>query len=116
MRRTSTRPTASRTRSSAQALLAAWAPELAIDHHCHPLRPWVPRLEPLDLRACFSETLDEGVLRDHVPHTAGYRQALRRLAEVFGCPPTEEAVLDSRSRFSLSELMLRSRTGLMLVD
>ena len=116
MRRTSTRPTASRTRSSAQALLAAWAPELAIDHHCHPLRPWVPRLDPLDLRACFSETLDPRVLREHVPNTAAYRQAIARLAEAFDCPPTEEAVLASRSRFTIFDLMLRSRTGLMLVD
>jgi hypothetical protein len=97
-------------------LLAAWESELAIDHHCHPLRPWVSRLDPLDLRACFSETLDPGVLRDHVPHTAAYRQALRRLAEAFECPPTEEAVLDSRSGLSMSDLMARSRTGLMLVD
>jgi hypothetical protein len=94
----------------------AWEPDLAIDHHCHPLLPWVPRLDPLELRACFSEALDPGVLREHVPHTAAYRQALRRLARAFECPPTEEAVLASRSRLSVAEVMQRTRTGLMLVD
>jgi uncharacterized protein len=96
--------------------VSAWDLDLAVDHHCHPLRPWVPSLEPLELRACFSETLDPGVLREHVPNTAAYRQALRRLARAFECPPTEEAVLASRSRLSMDEMMRRSRTGLMLVD
>jgi hypothetical protein len=96
--------------------VSAWEPDLAVDHHCHPLRPWVPRLDPLELRACFSETLDPGVLRDHVPQTAAYGLALSRLAEAFQCPPTEEAVLAGRSRLSMADVMRRSRTGLMLVD
>jgi predicted TIM-barrel fold metal-dependent hydrolase len=96
--------------------MAAWESELAIDHHCHPLRPWVARLDPADLRACFSEALDPGVVRDHVPNTAAYRQALRRLAAALGCSPTEEAVLDSRSGLTMSDLMERTLTGLMLVD
>ena len=100
----------------AERLLTAWESELAIDHHCHPLRPWVPRLDPLDLRACFSETLDPAVLRDHVPFTAGYRQAISRLAQALECPDTEEGVLDARSRLSMADVMERSRTGLLLVD
>ena len=80
--------------------MEAWASELAIDHHCHPLRPWVPRLDPLDLRACFSETLDPGVLRDHLPHTAAYRQALGRLAEAFDCARTPKATWRQASRRS----------------
>jgi hypothetical protein len=51
-----------------------------------------------------------------VPSTAGYRLALRRLADAFGCGPSEEAVLASRSRLSLFEILQRSRTGLRLVD
>lgn len=56
------------------------------------------------------------MLRDHVPSSAGYRVALGRLGEALGCAATEEAVLATRSHLSMSEILLRSRTGLMLVD
>jgi predicted TIM-barrel fold metal-dependent hydrolase len=91
-----------------------------VDHHCHPLRRWSARLEAADLRSCFSETLDARVIADHVPNTAVYRLAMRRLAPMFGCRPTEAAVLTARqmlepSRFA-RELLERSLTGMMLLD
>ncbi len=91
-----------------------------MDHHCHPLRRWSGRLEPNEFRACFSETLDPRVLEEHVPNTAIYRTVLRRLAPIFGCQPSEAAILTARqmadpARYS-RELLERSRTGLLLLD
>ena len=91
-----------------------------MDHHCHPLRRWSGRLEPNDFRACFSETLDARVLGEHVPNTAVYRMALRRLAPLFGCQPSEAAILTARQmadpgRYS-KELLEQSRTGVLLLD
>lgn len=92
----------------------------AVDHHCHPLRRWTARIEAKDLRACFSEAQDPRVLTDHVPNTPAYRLVLRRLAPVFGCKPTEAAILTARqmlepARYAL-ELLEHSLTGMMLLD
>lgn len=104
----------------AAGLLAGWSGLRAVDHHCHPLRRWPARLEANEFRACFTEASDDRVLTDHVPQTPLYRMLLRRLAPVFGCKPTEAAILTARhmlepARYAL-ELLERSRTGMMLVD
>ncbi len=92
----------------------------AVDHHCHPLRRWPARLGPTEFRACFTEATDERVLTDHVPQTPLYRTLLRRLAPVFGCQPTEAAILTARHMLEPAryarELLERSRTGIMLLD
>lgn len=91
-----------------------------MDHHCHPLRRWPSRIEAKDLRACFTPSQDERVLADHIPNTALYRLVLRRLAPIFGCRPTEAAILTARDMLEPAryarELLVRSRTGMMLVD
>ena len=60
------------------------------------------------------------MLTDHVPQTALYRMVLRRLAPVFGCKPTEAAILTARHMLAPAkyarELLERSRTGTMLLD
>jgi predicted TIM-barrel fold metal-dependent hydrolase len=91
----------------------------AVDHHCHLLRR-AAALEPAEFRACFTESLDPRIHRDHVPNTPLYRLLLRRLAPVFGCEPTESAILTARrmlepARYS-RELLRQSGTGLMLLD
>lgn len=55
-----------------------------------------------------------------MPNTAVYRIVLRRLAPIFGCQPSEAAILTARqmadpSRYS-RELLQRSRTGVLLLD
>lgn len=101
------------------ALLADLAGQQAVDQHCHPLRRWPSQLPAAELRACFSEAQDPRAL-EHVPHTAVYRLALRRIAAIFRCQPTEPAILTLRhmlepARYAL-ELLGRSRTGTMLLD
>jgi hypothetical protein len=91
----------------------------AVDHHCHLLRR-AAGLEPNELRECFTESLDPRILGEHVPNTPVYRLLLRRLAPVFGCEPTESAILTARrmlepARYS-RELLGQSGTGAMLVD
>ena len=60
------------------------------------------------------------MLTDHVPQTPLYRMLLRRLAPVFGCQPTEAAILTARDIMEPAiyarELIEQSLTGMMLVD
>ncbi len=91
-----------------------------MDQHCHLLRRSPIGSDPNEFRACFTEARDRRVLADHVPHTTLYRLVLRRLAPIFGCPPTEGAVLTARrmtepTRYT-RELLLQTGTGYMLVD
>jgi hypothetical protein len=103
-----------------ERLLAAWAGVAAVDHHCHPLRRPERGLTGAGLRSVFSESLEPRQIEEHVPHTAVYRDALRRLAAELGCEATEAAVLDARARrdpaVHLGALLLRSGTGTMLLD
>ncbi len=101
------------------SLLTAWAAVRAVDHHCHPLRR-AAALEPNDFRACFTESTDPRVLSHHLPNTPIYRLLLRRLAPVFGCQPTEAAILMARRMMEPAryarELMDQTGTGMMLLD
>ncbi|HSR26456.1 MAG TPA: amidohydrolase family protein [Candidatus Eisenbacteria bacterium] len=106
--------------SAGDALLAAWAAVPAVDHHCHLLRRGSAALEPHEFRACFTEATDPRALAEHAVNTPLYRLLLRRLAPVFGCQPTEAAILTARRMLEPAryarELLERSGTGLMLVD
>ena len=119
-RSSSTARTDSDSDSARSRLLADWSSVRAVDHHCHPLRRWPARLEANEFRACFTEATDERVLSDHVPQTPLYRMLLRRLAPVFGCKPTEAAILTARHMLEPAryarELLERSRTGMLLLD
>jgi uncharacterized protein len=92
----------------------------AVDHHCHPLRRGAAALEPEEFRACFTESTDARVLGSHVVNTPLYRHLLRRMAPVFGCQPTESAILTARRMLEpvgyARELMAQTGTGLMLLD
>jgi uncharacterized protein len=102
------------------ALLDAWAHELAIDHHCHPLIRWPRDLSARELRAVFTEAVDPQILDNHGQAIVAYRDAIRRLASELGCQQTEEAVLEARRKIDPAEyanrLLQRSATGLMLLD
>jgi predicted TIM-barrel fold metal-dependent hydrolase len=115
-RRARARPIAESARAS---LFAAWSAVRAVDHHCHPL--WrAASLDPNDFRACFTEATDARVLTDHVPYTPLYRMLLRRLAPVFGCQPTEAAILTARRMMEpgryTRELIAQTGTEMMLLD
>lgn len=103
-----------------ERLLAAWDGVAAVDHHCHPLRRPDRRLDAVLLRSVFSESQERRQIEEHLLHTAVYRDALRRLADELGCDATEAAVLDARARrdpaVHLGALLMRSGTGLMLLD
>jgi hypothetical protein len=103
-----------------ERLLAAWSGVAAVDHHCHPLRRPQRRIGAADLRSVFSESLEPRQIAEHVPHTAVYRDALRRLGAELACEPTEAAVLEARGRrdpaIHLGALLARSGTGAMLLD
>jgi predicted TIM-barrel fold metal-dependent hydrolase len=102
------------------ALLEAWAPELAIDHHCHPLIRWPRDLSARELRAVFTEAVDPQILDQHMPAVVAYRDAIRRLASELACDPTEEAVLTARKKVDpatyANRLLQRTGTGMMLLD
>ena len=100
-------------------LLEAWADIEAVDHHCHPLWRFTHPVTAADLRMLFTEALD-GAMARHVPSTAVYHDALRRIAQELDCAATEEAILRARSgrepAAHAEALLRRSRTGTMLLD
>jgi hypothetical protein len=67
-----------------------------LDHHCHTLRrPGAP-LEGDDFRRFFVETTDPD-MAPHVRRSIFYMRALRDIAALFGCEPSEEALLRLRA-------------------
>src|SRR6476661_3129170 len=66
-----------------------------LDHHCHTLlRPGAP-LAGDGFRRFFAETTDPRMAA-HIRHTVFYMRMLRDVAALFGCAPSEEALLDLR--------------------
>jgi predicted TIM-barrel fold metal-dependent hydrolase len=63
-----------------------------LDHHCHPVRRLDPALPALEFRRFFAETTDPD-MAPHIAHTVFYSRMVRDVAAVFGCDPTEEALL-----------------------
>ena len=67
-----------------------------LDHHCHTLlRPGAP-LQGDGFRRFFAETTDPRMAA-HIPHTVFYKRMLRDVAALFGCAPTEDALLELRA-------------------
>lgn len=104
----------------ASALLREWNSTAAIDHHCHPLQRWPFTLTALELRSAFTEALDPTIPAEHVPYTAAYAGALKRLAAELGCQSREADVIERRNRLDpqtyARALFASTRTGTMLVD
>jgi uncharacterized protein len=105
---------------TAGVLLAEWQGIRAVDHHCHPLRRWPFQLTPLELRSAFTEAIDPELAERHVLNTAAYHDALRRIATILGCEPTESAILERRNNVEPAQhardLMSATTTELMLID
>jgi uncharacterized protein len=97
-----------------------------IDHHAHALlrRPPATAGEWL---AFFTESRDPALVANHVPSTLFFRYAVKALAELLGCEPTPERVLDARDQLALgadqtgespwAALLIRdANIGAMLID
>ena len=67
-----------------------------LDHHCHTIRrPGAPLFGD-DFRRFFAETTDPA-MPTHIRHTLFYMRMLRDVTRLFGCPPTEDALLELRA-------------------
>lgn len=74
-----------------------------LDHHCHaPLR-LTGSLDPVTLRATFTESADGVVQEQDVPGTSGYRLMIRWLSELLSADPIEHAVLQARAEYEPAE-------------
>lgn len=84
------------------------------------MRRWPFTLGAQDLRAAFTEAIDPRLAQQHVPFTAAYQGALRRIARELGCEPDEATVLARRNAIEPAEYARHgfraSATGMMLVD
>jgi predicted TIM-barrel fold metal-dependent hydrolase len=88
-----------------------------VDHHAHGI---VERPATLDaFRGLFSESEDPRQW-PHVATGVTYLRAMRALAELFGCEPTEDAVYAHRSRTDPDEyaatLLRATQTEWLLID
>ncbi|GBD22229.1 hypothetical protein HRbin28_02707 [bacterium HR28] len=72
------------------------------DHSCTPPQRLAPRIPAGYFHRCFLPDALPDAQRS-APFTLPYRLALRWLAELLGCDPTEQAVLAARAERSLDE-------------
>jgi predicted TIM-barrel fold metal-dependent hydrolase len=88
-----------------------------VDHHAHGILRARPSLD--EFRGMFSESPDPRQW-PHVASGITYRRALRELAELFGCEPTEDAVyayrLSQEPDQYASALLRATGTELLFVD
>jgi uncharacterized protein len=88
-----------------------------VDHHAHGILRARPSLD--EFRGLFSESPDPRQW-PHVASAITYRRALRELAELFGCEPTEDAVYAHRVSQDVREyasvLLRATGTEVLLVD
>lgn len=67
-----------------------------VDNHCHPWRRPGDDYTPETYRPLFTEGVHPRVA-EQVPQTVYFRWAIRELARVLGCDPTEDDVLANRA-------------------
>jgi len=91
-----------------------------IDQHCH---GFYRRQQPDDLTGWhrhFTESADPSMLGELASSSLSYARVVRRMAEFFDCPPTEEAILLARSRqapMDLIQTLLRAaRIDALVID
>jgi predicted TIM-barrel fold metal-dependent hydrolase len=91
-----------------------------IDEHCHGLYREQRFADAPAWRRLFTESTDEGMRREHVATTLFYTRMVRGMAEVYGCEPTEDAVLAARGTRDghelLSQLMRAANVEALLID
>lgn len=77
-----------------------------LDHHCHTIRRPVAPLDGEAFRRFFVETTDPSMAA-HVATSVFYARAVRDLAELFGCPEEESALLAFRAATPFAEYARR---------
>ncbi len=74
-----------------------------IDQHAHNLlNPAAASRYPYP--AAFTEAHDAEMVNDHARQTLCYRRSVRAMALLLACEPTEEAILEQRTRLGLERL------------
>lgn len=68
-----------------------------LDHHAHNLLT-PEAMAGFTLTAAFTEGYAQEIVSHHVRETLFFKRSLRQLAEVLGCEPTLEGLLDARRR------------------
>lgn len=74
----------------------------AIDGHAHNILR-KDALEGFSYPAAFTEGYDSEIVNGHARETLFYRRSLREIAELFGCEPTEEAVVHRRNALGFEQ-------------
>jgi len=92
-----------------------------IDHHSHPFWPLDKPLTAEHFNRIFTESEDPSILKDHVPHTLYYRQAVRELSRFLSCEDSLEAFLEKRNalpdkKHYLRKLITEASIKAVLVD
>ena len=84
------------------------------------MRRWPYQLSAVELRSAFTEALDPQLAEHHIVHTAGYQDAIHRIADEVRCEANEAAVLAYRNAADAADyarqLLTSTATGMMLVD
>ncbi|TMD24218.1 MAG: hypothetical protein E6J07_01295, partial [Chloroflexi bacterium] len=84
------------------------------------MRRWPYQLSAVELRSAFTEALDPQLAEHHIVHTAGYQDAIHRIADEVRCEANEAAVLAYRNAADAADyarqLFTSTETGMMLVD
>jgi hypothetical protein len=103
--------------TGARELLESLGSVRLVDHHAHGILRARPSLD--ELRGLFSESPDPRQW-PHVATGVTYRRAMRELAALFGCDPTEAAVYEHRRAADPAEyaarLLRATGTDVLLVD
>src|SRR5215469_14314265 len=75
-----------------------------VDNHCHGLLLDTSGLDVAGYRHRFSECAGDPFPPDHTSTAPQYLWAIRQIAGVLGCEPTEQAVIEARAARSRDEL------------
>ena len=67
-----------------------------VDNHCHGILHSQSFDDLVSWRGAFTESVEPGMMRDHVSSTAFYRRLIRALSSFLGCESHEVAVLAAR--------------------
>jgi uncharacterized protein len=93
-----------------------------VDDHCHALLADQQFAGVLEWQRYFAETREPETIAGHVRTTAFFRRALVRLARLFECEPTADAVFEARSRVSddsaeiIRAVLGDTNTSIMVAD
>jgi uncharacterized protein len=91
-----------------------------IDEHCHGFYKAQHGADVGQWRRHFTESGDEGARGEQVTSSLFYSRLLRELAEFFGCPPEEGAILEAHNRLDvpalIGSLLRDANIEMLLID